>query len=961
MSAVTISEGGCNKAEIFEFDQQTGKLTEYARLDLGCTGSVYGLEFSQDSDRVLVSYRNGGPGVEEFIIKPVDSNNSNAAPCPSCFDGVTDRVQRESCIISTKKQVGGTSGLNLGALQIASDGQIYAAVVGDNRIGQIQVGTGCTATSTFNQNAVQPMPGAANLGLPSFAQNSGSSIPEPALSLPDRLCLDPQVGAGALLEGGGEPDIDSYFWTITHEDGTVIRNAFGGPGDQFQNLEQIFTRAGRYKVKLQVDRCAEIEYDILEGEIEIVAPPTLTLKSAETICGGNPVTLTAIDGYNPADGLYDFQWTNAAGQVFGDVNSNSITVDEESIYTVRVSFRPPSNLPSGGAGLFDTCPASADVFVGPAFEFDLTQTAAEVCFEETAVTFAPNTPISGEWFYERNNDGNRVSLGEFFELELFVDNLPGPGSYEITFVTQDPILQGCVVEKKLDLLVNELPIFVPEATKPATDCATADGEFKITMNADAKEVRIPDLGLTFSNLVKGSILPVTGVLPGAYTIEAENTFGCTFSASVSIENLNPPTNYEFSISKTDETCAATGVKPGTLVFTFSSGTPQPGRYSIVRQGDGQVFTGTIPNQSSFSVDVPHGEYVVELIAPSGCRIPDTKSHAIQQKFEVVFSVPTSVTACQEFLFSPTGPTPLTYTVTNSSGALISPNSSGEYRFTQTGMYKVRGEDPTGINLNYTKYANPNQDTFVEKADVHPLLPFNGDVIYEGRWGNSIRFGSTTVTPQGTSPSQITNNWSSTGSNGDPITILRNGQPVSSSDEGWIPLTENISQDLSSVYLTSYQQIPFSIANENFISYTTPPITPAQYINPQVILNSDRVVINAKSDSVLISGQNSVGLSSNGSVNIESTSEINLSSKLVRLGGVKADQSVLKGDTTVEYLKILITELQNLSEALKVVQDWPSGAPVPNPVILTTANSALQVFKNVYNEIDSVKSKTVKTL
>jgi hypothetical protein len=271
------------------------------------------------------------------------------------------------------------------------------------------------------------------------------------------------------------------------------------------------------------------------------------------------------------------------------------------------------------------------------------------------------------------------------------------------------------------------------------------------------------------------------------------------------------------------------------------------------------------------------------------------------------------------------------------------------------------EDPTGINLNYTKYANPNQDTFVEKADVHPLLPFNGDVIYEGRWGNSIRFGSTTVTPQGTSPSQITNNWSSTGSNGDPITILRNGQPVSSSDEGWIPLTENISQDLSSVYLTSYQQIPFSIANENFISYTTPPITPAQYINPQVILNSDRVVINAKSDSVLISGQNSVGLSSNGSVNIESTSEINLSSKLVRLGGVKADQSVLKGDTTVEYLKILITELQNLSEALKVVQDWPSGAPVPNPVILTTANSALQVFKNVYNEIDSVKSKTVKTL
>ena len=122
-----------------------------------------------------------------------------------------------------------------------------------------------------------------------------------------------------------------------------------------------------------------------------------------------------------------------------------------------------------------------------------------------------------------------------------------------------------------------------------------------------------------------------------------------------------------------------------------------------------------------------------------------------------------------------------------------------------------------------------------------------------------------------------------------------------------------------------------------------------------------LVINASADSVLISGQNSVGISSNGSINLESTSEMNLSSKLVRLGGKNADQSVLRGDETIEYLKILITELQNLSEALKVIQDWPSGTPVPNPIILATANSALQVFENVYNEIDSVKSKTVKTL
>jgi hypothetical protein len=54
-------------------------------------------------------------------------------------------------------------------------------------------------------------------------------------------------------------------------------------------------------------------------------------------------------------------------------------------------------------------------------------------------------------------------------------------------------------------------------------------------------------------------------------------------------------------------------------------------------------------------------------------------------------------------------------------------------------------------------------------------------------------------------------------------------------------------------------------------------------------------------------------------------------------------------------------LQNLSEALKVIQDWPGGVPAPNPIILATANSSLQVFQTIYSEIDSVKSKIVKTV
>ena len=34
--------------------------------------------------------------------------------------------------------------------------------------------------------------------------------------------------------------------------------------------------------------------------------------------------------------------------------------------------------------------------------------------------------------------------------------------------------------------------------------------------------------------------------------------------------------------------------------------------------------------------------------------------------------------------------------------------------------------------------------FQEKSNIYPLYPFEGDIIYEGRWGQSIRFGSTNI-------------------------------------------------------------------------------------------------------------------------------------------------------------------------------------------------------------------------
>src|SRR5690606_30403897 len=118
--AVTINENGQNRVEIFDFDQNTGQLTEYAVVDLGSEGQIYGLEFSEDGKRVYVSYRNGGPGVEEFFIGGVETTDSTdpenpvTSTCPSCFEDANSEDEIEACILESRTSVPDTGGLPLG-------------------------------------------------------------------------------------------------------------------------------------------------------------------------------------------------------------------------------------------------------------------------------------------------------------------------------------------------------------------------------------------------------------------------------------------------------------------------------------------------------------------------------------------------------------------------------------------------------------------------------------------------------------------------------------------------------------------------------------------------------------------------------------------------------------------------------------------------------------------------------
>jgi hypothetical protein len=287
---------------------------------------------------------------------------------------------------------------------------------------------------------------------------------------------------------------------------------------------------------------------------------------------------------------------------------------------------------------------------------------------------------------------------------------------------------------------------------------------------------------------------------------------------------------------------------------------------------------------------------------------------------------------------------------------LPPSQQLDYQQTEGGLVRRVTDGSTEIDLNSP--TNPSQNTFVEKPNIHPLLPFAGDVMYEGRWGNSLRLGSTAK-----SDSEYKNDWSVSGKNGDPIVILRNGQPINSSEEGWIPITEDINQDLSSIYLTSTQTLPVDDnTKDKFTSFNTlgRAIILDQYSDPQIFLNTDRIVLNAKNDSVLIGSKKGINLSTEEYMNVKSRN-LFIDAQNVKLGNEGATESLLLGDKTADLLSRLITQLSSICNVLLTDQTYVGGTPAPNAPMISAATEAITVLGELQSQLPNIKSKVSKTI
>lgn len=330
--------------------------------------------------------------------------------------------------------------------------------------------------------------------------------------------------------------------------------------------------------------------------------------------------------------------------------------------------------------------------------------------------------------------------------------------------------------------------------------------------------------------------------------------------------------------------------------------------------------------------------------------PNDKTYPLENEIVYILPLPNSnvqgsVNDVSFYYFQPVN-------IWNSNHHNAIPNPIGEsglplsqqqdYQQTSNGAVRRVTDGGTEIELG---------DTFKERLNIKPLQPYEGDIIKEGRWGQSLRFGSTVknaATP---------NVWSKVGEDGDPITILRNAQFDDGTDP-WIPQIEDINQEGSALYMTSTQVIPIEVSSKSYKSYSSAPTTPDKFEGEQIILNSGRLVFNTKEDSILFSSADSINLNAITSVNIDAPKTI-LQSDEVYLGDKNASEPVILGNKFLNDMSKLLTQLIALGTALQT----PIGTPapfVPNAAIPVPAVNVTQTATEMLNKIQTYKSKVSKT-
>ncbi len=604
--AVALSTTGIsNILELFQLNDTTGAIRNYRKVDMAQpNGQVYGVEFSPGGRKLFATIK-GAPTASESEI----------------FEYYLDSLDQVPPVFVQKV----ARSTEMGALQIAPDGQIYLAfndAANNKKLGTISANENKIMTpSTINFNGFTLTSGNARLGLPNFIQQQGNGFGGPGFTFTG-IC----VGDTTNFVGTPTDAIDKFQW------------AFGdGASSSLSTPKHLYAAAGTYTVSMRLTNRCGLDTTIVQKVKINSLPPRPTVAPASALCNG-PITLDA----GPAVSYF---WSNGA-------TTKTIVITNPAFVSVTTTD-------------INGCKAKANAFVVDNRPILDLGPDASVCEDNATANLNALNP-GANFIWTLNN----VANGNTTNIQAVDTSNPATLTYGVTVT--DPITTCTVTDSKV-YTVKVSPSFTLTGTNP-TSCNTATGTVTLTLNATVPAGGPYSYflsGPTFSQQDFDRVAPSvigpptrgTGVRAGTISgIVTDQISGCTISNAISLIDAT------FTATAAFTTCnpslltvsIASGAPVGILQYTFTNIAtgaitgPQasnvaslaPGDYSIqVRDNNGLGCTFTF--NRTINPVVP-----AVTITPNLCANPATLTAAVAGGIAFNWTLPSGATATGAILTVP---------------------------------------------------------------------------------------------------------------------------------------------------------------------------------------------------------------------------------------------------------------------------------------------------------------------
>ena len=259
---------------------------------------------------------------------------------------------------------------------------------------------------------------------------------------------------------------------------------------------------------------------------------------------------------------------------------------------------------------------------------------------------------------------------------------------------------------------------------------------------------------------------------------------------------------------------------------------------------------------------------------------------------------------------------------------------------------------TGITRSDTKDVNDFDgfgDYFTAENGIHKLKLYEGDVVFQSRFGQSIRLSGYNNSENVFSPT---------------LTIRSGESPENRKKDDNVLVEENINEDGNIIFLGSGEKLlewtlPTKNKRESFFDY------PNELKGNQILLSSDRIILSAKTSQMMFASKGDTGFITDGKFSIDATKGINITTDnhifidthdrdinltvgggTIALGTDGEMEAAPKGETLINILG------EMLDLIIQQIYVTPSGPTAPGPTNIAQ-------FASLKAKLNTILSNTVQ--